>query len=471
MSIPTIAATEGGQRFHVHFSQVSVTSDAKYSIKIETSMPDLRLYYSDRIKYLGYNAPHTSPYLSGVAKLGSQEQDFSFKYALYEVGETSPPILSNVTATPLSETETEITFNANEPVDFRVEYGPDGMAYTQQTSFIDIYTPCVESVSLCSITIATIGGTQYEFRLTARDVWDNNIAVTGTFQTPGETPTPTPVQSGAPIPTPIPTDDTTSPIISNISIADIDDRSVKVAWHTDEAANSEFIVRLSYEAISIAAVTDSTFELEHVLEITDKLNPNTQYVGEIISFDPSNNMATSSIEFKTLAYVPSPSPTPTPSGEPPLTQTPTPSPSESPIVVDDDGNDVNVQWNPPIGNDPTGGFRIDIFDENHNLVQQVTVPANEYTATITGLSDGKHSVIVYKNNEGVFEKVAPPVTHDVGGPGWLLKLLMSVWTYIGLAIIIFTAVGITYLRKRKQHTHQTEHTPEENSSSTTQALK
>ena len=86
--ISNITQTNNGTKFHIDFSsQKAVLANKKYSIRVTNSMPDLQLYYSDRVKVISHNALPVSEYITGVAKLGSEEQPFSFKYALYETTE------------------------------------------------------------------------------------------------------------------------------------------------------------------------------------------------------------------------------------------------------------------------------------------------------------------------------------------------------------------------------------------------
>ncbi len=456
--IPTIALTSSGTKFHVDFnSQFPVLADNKYSIQIATSMPELRLYYTDRVQVISHNAPPVSEYLTGVARLGAEEQLFSFKYALYETNETSAPILSNIGWTVVSATQMKIDFNANEAVDYRIEYGPSGPpagGYTQSTNFLGDYEFCTEGISNCDVTIPVFSDATYQYLLTAKDYWGNQSQATGTF---------TSGQAQIPSPTPTPTDQ--PPIISNFRVAEAANNSVGIAWTTNEISNSNLLISFSSDLISITAVSDPTFELEHFLETDPVLSPGTAYLATIRSSDMGANESKASLSFTTLSGpTPTPMPSPTTSSTPPpppipstssgptplasaplsspitpltsseasspATSNPQPGVTTSPIS----GGTGTVNWSVPSGGEPSDGYRVDVFDKEGNLVKTIFVPSGSHQVEVTDLEKEGYSVIVYENEGGVFKKLDKPKELKPEEP--FVKRLLDLWPYLLVPVVL-----------------------------------
>ncbi len=466
VTIPTIAPTAGGKRFHVDFpAQVSVLSNKKYLLNIITTMPSLRVYYSDRIDVLSHNAPYASGYLNGAAKIDSEEKKFSFKFALYESFETSPPILSNIVSTAVSSVETRLDFNANEAVDYKIDYGFSGGGYTQSINFTGAYKFCGAGISVCSLTIPTSLGRSYSYLLTARDVWSNETLVTGSFISGQAGPISTVLLSPTPSvqPTPSPSPSDSSPlIISNFRVSSVTDKSVEVAWHTNKAANANLLISFSTNRIDITAVNDSTFELEHLLKTANALNPNTTYLARVISVDSFNNTASATLAFTTLKNSPVNTPTPLPAptavpsvtSQPPNSSQPPSLPVSSPgnssthsLYVGSGNNFSAIQWNAPSGGEPKDGYRIDIFDKNRNLVKQITLAKGASSAGIS-LPEGEYYSVVYGNNGKVLEKVAKPTNFTVSNDT-LLKRLLALWPYIVMVLAFLAGFIFWELHKRK----------------------
>ena len=443
INVPTINPVSGGQKLHIDWlSQVSVIGNNKYKLKIESSLPQLRIYYSDRIGFLGHNAPYTSSYLNGVAEVGGEEKEFSFKFALYEISEGSPPILSNLAVTILSYEEAKLEFNANEPVDFKVEYNVSGQPI-QTIPFSGNYTVCSPNVAKCSLILDVVPNSTYQYLLTIKDVWGNQTQQAGTFNSqalatftpdPSATITPTPA-STTQAPTPTPNVDTVPPIISNLRVAEVTNNSVQIAWETNEATNSSLLISFTSDLISIAAISDPTFELVHSLTIDGQLNPGTPYLATIRSYDSANNLASGSLNFATLASGPTPSPSPSPS----------PSPTSTPVTVqqnEDDPSSLDITW-APSDQEPSSGYRIDIFDANKSLIKTVNVGSDQRSVAVSGLPKGEKSVIVYTNNDGVYEKVAMPVR--VQDPPFI-KRLLALWPLLLVVMIMIIGYGIWKMR-------------------------
>src|SRR3989344_1931063 len=64
IAIPSLLEKRGGNRFHIDLSgQIVVSANQTYTLKIESNMPNLFIYYADRVQLLEHNAQTNSPYL------------------------------------------------------------------------------------------------------------------------------------------------------------------------------------------------------------------------------------------------------------------------------------------------------------------------------------------------------------------------------------------------------------------------
>lgn len=454
-SIPYFAETLSGAKLHIDFSsQVSVFADEKYSIKVTSSMPELRLYYSDRVQLVSHNAPFVSPYVTGIAKLGSEEQTFSFKYALHETTESSVPIISNMGWIVISSTEMRAEFNVNEPIDYKIEYesippeGGSGQEYTQGTNFTGGYQLCAEGITICSIGISILPNTTYQYRLTVKDFWGNQSQLMGTF-TSGQEQTPAPtltlsLASTSPVPSAsIPPDyDVVPPIISNLQVVNVTNNSVSVAWTTNEITNSHLLISTPF-LIKVTENSDPTMELEHFLKINSSLSSNTSYIATITSIDQGSNNSRASISFRTLLS----STSPTPSLQSSPTQLPAPQASQQPSGIETSSSSSGggiIQWPAPALGEPSNGYRIDIFDKQGNLKKTIIVSDGSHKIEVPNLNEGEYSVIVYANNKGVFEKVDRPKKFSIEKKSFIENVsirLNEFWPYMLIALGILTTLA------------------------------
>lgn len=446
--VPAIADSAGGTRLHIDLpSQLAVTGNSAYSIRISTAMPTLRLYYANQNRLLAHNASPAASYSGGLARIGSQDEQFSFTFALYENAETAAPVLSNVSVSQPAVGQTTLSFNANEPVDWKVTYNTSVLDWTGS------YSSCQPQIQTCTVSLPVSPGTDYTYTLAVRDSWGNHSGVSGTFTSLGygQTPVPTASVAGSPAPSPsgapitAPTPDTTPLSITGLRIAGLAARSAGFAWTTNKAANATVVVQLTPVLITAGGNSDGTLELEHLITV-GTLTPDTYYQATVTSVDGAGLRATATATFLTPKETPAsppssnPSPTPAPSGgpsaPPPLAQ---PGSGAGP---------PGVQWSPPAGGEPKDGYRVDVFDSQNKLIKTITIPAGTHTATLTGLVQGQHRVIVYAKHDGVYEKVAAPTTITVRTKPPAERLALAAPYILGaLVLAIASTVGVLALRK------------------------
>lgn len=463
VSVPYIAKLWGGAAFHVDFDEpVNVSSTAVYKIKILSSMPELKIYYASLIQLLMHNA---SQYLfddaAGQVRLGSDDQDFaSFKFALYEGNDNLAPIVSNVTTSVVSVSEAKIEFGANEPVDHKIIFSAVGEA-EQIIDFSGNYRLCPVGLGVCGSVLSVKTDKFYTYQLFVKDEWGNEAQLSGFFESMKSVfPPESPATSSPPLPEEPPVGDASPPVISNSRLADLSSYSAKIAWQTNEAANSDLTI-LDAGSREIIHVIDGTLELEHVLETGNVLKPNTQYSAVLSSKDLSGNAGTQIIALMTPEEeAAAPDNNQNSSGNNKNNQEVSSSQAISgssfnslsvQFLENDENGNAIISWSAPIGGEPTDGYRIDIFDENKELKQQIFVSSGTHEIKVK-LGPGKYTVIVYANNGGLFEKVAEELVVAISEKQPFLGVFLSQSRYFFFffmaiaAIVVLTALKL--IKKR-----------------------
>lgn len=197
-------------------------------------------------------------------------------------GDTTPPVISNVASSGITNTTATITWTTNEPADSQVEYGT-ATSYGSSTT-LDTAKVTSHSTLLTGLTANTL----YHYRVKSRDS-AGNLAVSGdyTFRT----------GSGS---------DTTPPVISNVRVIASTPRSLTIAWDTNEPADSQIEYGMTTGYGSLSA-RDATLVTSHTY-LLDPLSANTLYHYRVLSRDASGNLATS----KDYAFITPDSPDKTP---------------------------------------------------------------------------------------------------------------------------------------------------------------
>ncbi len=442
VAVPAIADTADGTRLRVTLpAQIAVTGDVAYRVRIATTVPTFRLYYGDAVRLLAHNGTPLPAYAGGLARIGDNDMGFSFKFALYENQESAPPQLTNVIVTQQSSTQTIISFNANEPIDRRLQYGDTTIDYNGE------YSSCAPNIQVCTLALAVSPATTYNYTLTVRDVWGNQSFATGTFttlsdgQTPTPTPTPTPTVSASasptPTSTPTATPDITGPVLTNVRLVSSTPSTAALAWTTNEAANSLVVVQILPYFIAAGANSDSTLELEHFVNV-GSLPADTYLRATITSYDAVGNSGTATVDFLTPRETPVPT----------ATTSPTPTPDSTPLVSGTEDN-PQISWSAPAGGEPSNGYRIDVFDSANNLIRTIIVPPGQLKATLGALPAGNNRVVIYANNDGVFEKVAAPTSVTTRPSQSFLERVVTALPYILGGVVIMIIAVVVVMKRRK----------------------
>jgi phosphodiesterase/alkaline phosphatase D-like protein len=182
-------------------------------------------------------------------------------------GDQTPPVISGVSASSITETSAVITWTTNEPATSQVEYGPT-TSYGS-TSPLNSTLVTSHSVSLPGLT----AGTTYHYRVKSKDTAENE-------KTSGDY-TFTTTSAG----------DTTAPVISGVSASGITISTATITWTTDEPATSqvEYGPTTSYGSTT---PLDSTLVTSHSISLLG-LTAGTTYHYRVKSKDAADNVATS----------------------------------------------------------------------------------------------------------------------------------------------------------------------------------
>ncbi|HET6464250.1 MAG TPA: fibronectin type III domain-containing protein, partial [Nitrospiria bacterium] len=181
--------------------------------------------------------------------------------------DTTPPVISGITASNLTSTGAVITWSTNEAATSQVDYGTTtayGSSSTLNSSLVTGH-----SVTLSSLAASTT----YHYRVKSSDA-AGNPATSGdnTFTT-----------SAAP--------DTTAPVISNIASGNIQYNSANITWTTNEASSSQ-VEYGTTSAYGSSTAVSSTLVTSHSLPLSG-LSASTVYHYRIRSADAVGNLAIS----------------------------------------------------------------------------------------------------------------------------------------------------------------------------------
>jgi len=440
VTAPHVPEIAGGSKFHVGLtSQVPTVNTKIYSLKISTSMPDLRLYYANTIDLLYQDEPYIPRYINGVVKLDSEEQDFSFKDALYEETESLPPVISNVTTTLTSPTTVKISFNANEPVDYRVEYKIVGSNATSSTNFTNSYKTCGEGIGWCALTLALAAGATYDYTIIARDEWGNNSMSTGEVTTSSDSP---PVNNASsspassepvpgtppPVTTPMP-----PPTTYKFSIGDrVETTDIISLINVREAPSLAATVLGQQQSHALGTITGGPINSD--IHIWWQVNYDTGQDGWTVE------------DYLRLAAISAPAPPPTNPVQTVGVTTLTPQAS---IILSPDGNGFSISWKVESGCETENGYFIDIFGNIHKNEYQYIVAACVHEFSVDNLPDDEYSISIYALKGSGKEKIAEgamnttkkvqvmPQVNPPASAGVDMK-----WLYIGGGVVVLLAAGI-----------------------------
>ena len=191
--------------------------------------------------------------------------DLTFTTQALSGGDTTAPVISDITANNISTSSATINWSTDEPSTSLVNYGTTS-AYGLSQSDTSLATS--HSLALTSLEPDTL----YHFQVVSQDA-DSNTATSSdsTFTTTTEA-------------------DTTGPVISAIGALNIGTSSAIIAWTTDEIS----ISLVEYGTTSSYGLTASSSSLvtSHSIPLNG-LSENTLYHFQVSSTDESSNVSVS----------------------------------------------------------------------------------------------------------------------------------------------------------------------------------
>jgi hypothetical protein len=220
-------------------------------------------------------------------------EDISVIFSTNPPPDTTPPVISNVQVTLVTDTTAVVTWTTDEPSDSEVQYGTTSGSYPLNKNSTNLVTS--HSVSLTGLS----DDTTYFFRIGSTDGSGNGPTISNELSfTTDLTP------------------DTTAPTISNIQVTSITETTAIISWTTNEPSDSE----VQYDSASRPwgsypwGENDNSLVTSHSITLTG-LEADTTYYFRVGSTDGSANGPTTSNEMNfTTDAAPSPIPPNSPTG-------------------------------------------------------------------------------------------------------------------------------------------------------------
>ncbi len=423
-SIPHLAQIAGGNKVHFEIqTPIPVITGETYSLQITSNLSGLGMYYADRILSIEHNRSFTSEYQNGVAKIGQNQQPFTFKLALYA---------------PISQG----AYNSDASSTIQAPSNSTSTIQEQENSIIITNARIVTSTP-STVTVAWTTNVATDARVGIRTQLNPLYTIAGNT-------------------------DQTLELEHTVIVSGLQGATNYFADMFSSPGNQ--IVLTTYTIAFRTPAGSATPSTE------PPTNPPPQDPPASTSTPPStppgnppsnppSNPPTDNNPGGTS------NPPGTPSSTTPASTSTTPGGATGPGTSGSSNNPpdgspggsssnpgintnpgqgggTNVSWPAAQGGGSQYGYRIDIFDQNHKLEKTITVPAGTTSKDIEGLADGTHTIIVYAANEdGTFIKVAPAKTVLLTPPTHTTAYIVTAGVVAAVAGGAWLAVR--YFKKQK----------------------
>jgi|GEM_PF-1199713 len=198
---------------------------------------------------------------------GNQAVSGDFTFTTQASVDTTPPVISGVSASNVTVNSASISWSTDEPSDSQVEYGTTsayGSAIVASGSLITSH-----SVPLGSLS----AGVDYHYRVKSKDA-AGNLAVSGDFTF-----------------TTVNAVDTTAPVISGVSVSSITSSSAVVSWTTNEPSDTQVDCGTTSGYGSLSGLNSSMVTAHSAF--MSGLSPSTSYHYRARSKDAAGNLGVS----------------------------------------------------------------------------------------------------------------------------------------------------------------------------------
>ena len=201
---------------------------------------------------------------------GNSSTSTDFTFTTQTPDDVTPPNIANVTVSSINLTSAVITWaTTDENSNSIVDYGETALLGQMAGNFDDSTTS--HSVTLTNLTASTT----YYFQVRSQDsagntATDNNSGNYYSFTT---------------------LKDTTSPVISDVSVSTISDTKATIVWETNELSTSQVIYGTT-DSYGSQTEEDSTLTYQHSVTLTE-LTKKTTYHFKVVSKDSAGNSTSS----------------------------------------------------------------------------------------------------------------------------------------------------------------------------------
>jgi len=184
--VPPIDYAHWGKEYFFPLGEnIKIVADKKYFLVITPQeFSSIYFYYLDKDQLL-QGSEEKVYILDRLEELLVNEKPAEkiLRLAFYEGKENLPPQLSNFKIEILENNKTKVSFNANEPVKYNFIY-ENKVSKKISSSKIDYFEICPHLKKMCSLEIEVESGSNYSYKLEARDFWNNLSLLEGEFEVP-----------------------------------------------------------------------------------------------------------------------------------------------------------------------------------------------------------------------------------------------------------------------------------------------